>query len=98
MRRGLTLVEMLVVLVLLGAIAGVATVAFAPVRVPAPSPVLDALTAARRKAIGSGRAVTITIAQDSGPPALATAWPDGRIVADGAVPLDPFTGRADATR
>jgi prepilin-type N-terminal cleavage/methylation domain-containing protein len=97
MRRGLTLVEMLVVLVLLGVIAGVAAVALPPAVAPV-SPALNALAAARRAAIRSGRSVTVAFSWDSQPARPVTALPDGRVVADSAVPVDLFTGRVNAPR
>ena len=98
MRRGLTLVEMLVVLVLLGVMAGVAAVALPPPLAPAPASALNDLATARRTAITSGRSVTVAFSWDSQPARSVTALPDGRVVADSAVPVDLFTGRLNAPR
>jgi prepilin-type N-terminal cleavage/methylation domain-containing protein len=98
MPRGLTLVEMLVVLALLGVVASIAAVALPPVAAPPASTALDSLATARRTAITSGRPVTVVLSFDSGPARRVTAFPDGRVVADSDVPVDLFTGRVNAAR
>lgn len=95
-RRGVTLIELLVVLVLLGMMAGVVGLAL---RSAHPMSHVDvvALAAARARdsAVRSGRAVTVEIARDS---QLfdATALPDGRVVADRKLAIDPLSGATDA--
>lgn len=87
-RRGVTLVELLVVIVLLGIIAGVSVLGFARASTPARDDkrdrVLGPLAAARRNALRMGRPVTITI-DDSSAVLSATALPDGSVVADAGI-------------
>ena len=98
-RDGVTLAELMVVIVMLGVMAGVTAVAFAR-REPsaAANPTLAAIAAARAESIGSGKAVLIRLESD-GSLSLATAYPDGRVVTDAPVAIDPLTGRSgDAAR
>lgn len=95
---GFTLVEMLVVLVLLGLLAGLATLSPAAGRLSfieretgAPS-----IAAARRQAILHGQPVTIVHHDSARGAAAITAFPDGRLL--GHPRYDPMTGRRDATR
>ena len=93
-RGGFTLVELLVVLVLLALLSGVAGVAFVPraPRVTWRDRALEAIARARSDALARGEAVSITVAGPSG--ALrATAFPDGRVVADDLLAIEPATGR-----
>jgi len=79
-RTGLTLVELLVVLALIGVVLGVAGVSLPEVRTDRIS-ANDALAAARRQAVFEGRPVTIQFAEsDSVTSGLATALPDGRTI------------------
>jgi len=78
-RRGLTLVELMVVLVLLALVAEVAGVAMRAPR-DAGRRVSDAEAAiarARREALASGRPVTVRVAG-----AAATALPDGSVLTE----------------
>lgn len=95
MRRrgnGTTLVELLVVLAILGVIAGVAGLSF---RAEPKSVPVDAaraqVAAARREAIRTGRSVTVVVPAE-GQVSVATAHADGSVVADSALSIDRFTG------
>lgn len=93
-RRGVTLVELLVVLTILGLLAGIAGVAMAVGRQePAVSGTAARIQDARRRALTERHAVTISFAVDS-VPREATAFPDGTVVADGEIEVDPLTGRS----
>jgi type II secretion system protein H len=96
--RGTTLIELLVVLVVLGIMAGVVGLA---VRGTGPLPEVDEhagrLAAARREAISTGRPVGITLHVEARR-VEATAWPDGMVVADSALGVDPLAGKRDAAR
>jgi len=95
-RRAVTLVELLVVLVLLGLMAGVVglTIHTAPHTAP-DDPVLAVVGAARNAAIRTAHAVTVTLRVDGGEHE-ATAEPDGEVLADSALQIDPLTGERHA--
>jgi prepilin-type N-terminal cleavage/methylation domain-containing protein len=96
-RPAVTLVELLVVLVLLSIVAGVGELAMR--RVP-PRSEADSVVAligrARDSAVRSGHTVTVRVVV-RGRVALASALPDGRVVPDTLLFVDPLTGRARAT-
>ncbi len=84
-RGGVTLIEMMVVLVLLGVLTGVAAAAFGSLRQPQHTGWESQAIRARESAIRSGRPVVVS--GDSG--YRAFMLPDGRAVGPG---LDPLTG------
>ena len=90
--RGITLVELIVVLAVLGVIAAVSTLAVSSLRRPAAATSTEVLRRARTTAIRQGRAVTI-----SGQNGTTIRFlPDGRAIGAG---VDPWTGEpADAQR
>lgn len=84
-RRGVTLVELVVVLLLLAILAGIAGLTHATARPLREANAQEArLEAARDSATRSGRRVTITL-RASGRIVEATALPDGRLIADSAL-------------
>jgi prepilin-type N-terminal cleavage/methylation domain-containing protein len=87
MTRGITLVELLVVLVLVGMLVGMSALAMGRIRGPGLDPDESAarIGAARAEAIRAGR--PIVLQGDSSGPALFL--PDGRVLARD---LDPLTG------
>jgi prepilin-type N-terminal cleavage/methylation domain-containing protein len=89
---GTTLVELIVVLAIIGVIAGVTTVALrrAPA-IPDAFPWAATVAAARRQAIDSGRPITVTFTIAHAAHAM-TALPDGSVVADSALRLDRLSG------
>jgi prepilin-type N-terminal cleavage/methylation domain-containing protein len=92
--RGNTLVELLVVLAVLGIIAGVTGLTFGRALHRTSPNASDAVIAdARRQALRSGRSVTVAISRGDTQLA-ATAHPDGRVVADSLLAIDPSSGRA----
>lgn len=91
-RHGLTLIELIVVLAIIGIMAGVVGLALHTAKpVAASDPVRDEIIAAIDSAARIGRRVTITIRSGAGL-AHATAYPDGRVVADSALSIDAMTG------
>ncbi|HEX5178442.1 MAG TPA: prepilin-type N-terminal cleavage/methylation domain-containing protein [Gemmatimonadaceae bacterium] len=95
-RRAVTLVELLVVLVLLGLVAGVVGLTIHTARPPVQTdPVVAEVQAARDSAIRSGRSVTITLQVDRAEQE-ATAEPDGQVRSDTALDIDPLTGEHHA--
>ena len=94
-RIGVTLAELMVVIVILGVMAGVTVVAFARrIPVTAGSPMLASIATARAEAVRSGTPETIRVGSADGL-ALATVYPDGRVVTNAAVAIDPLSGRTD---
>lgn len=95
-RHAVTLVELLVVLVLLGLVAGVVGLTMHTARPPVQTdPIVAAVEAARDSAIRLGRSVTIT-PQVNGAGHEATAEPDGQVRSDAALDIDPLTGEPHA--
>jgi len=97
-RSGVTLVELIVVIALLGisaAITGLALSATRP-RAAAEDPAVIA-GAARDSALRSGRAVTVAVVIAGAPgrrQLFLTAMPDGRVIAERALGIETLTGRA----
>ena len=98
-RAGVTLIELIVVLVILSIVAGVVALAMraAPIARP-PDASTTRVLAMRDSALRVGRRLTMTMVI-GGVEHSATAYPDGRVVADSAFHVDPLSGRpSDATR
>ena len=96
--RAVTLVELLVVLVLMGLVAGVVGLtirAAKPLQVT--DPITSAIAVARDSASRSGRSVTILL-RLSDAQREVTASPDGRVAADSLLGIDPLTGVRNAPR
>ena len=91
--KGHTLLELLIVLAILGVVAGVTGLGF---RRPADSTLVDSVDAriadARRDAIRSGQSVSV-IVMHAGVPVAVTAHPDGRVIADTTLAIDQLSGR-----
>jgi prepilin-type N-terminal cleavage/methylation domain-containing protein len=89
---GVTLIELLVALTLLGLLAGIAGLTFHTL--PA-TPVLGAnaarVVAARDSALRTGYAVSVTLLV-AGRAYDATAFPDGRVLTEAPIGVDPLTG------
>ena len=93
---GVTLIEMVVALAILGIMAAVTGVALRREDPPTAERLrADRIAAARREALDTRRAVAFAVA-DSGGTRTGIALPDGRVVADSALAVDPLTGRPDA--
>ena len=91
-RRGTTLIEMLVSVVLLGILASIATPALRRAAAPPTGEVLTAIADSLDVAIASGRTITLRLSVQSRP-GFATVNPDGSVVADSAIHVDRLTGR-----
>lgn len=89
MRRGITLLELIVTLVVIGIALGIGSVAMRRGREPALTPADSVLHAARGRAIREGRIVRVAIPSLAGEPKQYLFLPDGRAVGPG---LDPLTG------
>ena len=96
--RGVTLVELLAVLVLLALVAGVVGLTIHTARpVIRQDPARAAIQAARDSALALGHAVTVIV---SGAATVlpVTAYPDGRVLADHALGIDALAGVPGAKR
>ncbi len=82
-RRGVTLLELLVVIALLGAVASVSGFALAGWRRSDPA-AEDPITAGRRRAIMTGQAVRLSIESGDSLPQAVLLRPDGRVVREPA--------------
>lgn len=92
-RAGITLVELVVALAILGVAAAVTGLAVRAMPEPAAAERRDGqIATARRRALSQRHPVAVTLA-DSGLLLRAVAFPDGRVVADPALEVDPLTGR-----
>ena len=86
--RGVTLVELLVVIVILALVTGVSGLAFASLRVPRASALVRTARVARAEAIRAGRPVSLRLDSLRRRPVILFL-PDGRAVGRAA---DPLTG------
>ena len=98
-RAGVTLLELMVVLALLSVMAGVVAMSL---RTAPRAQMLDGaiarVLAARDSALRFGVSVSIVLS-DSGGERAATAFADGRVIADSALRFDPLSGHPyDAPR
>jgi prepilin-type N-terminal cleavage/methylation domain-containing protein len=95
MRTGVTLVELIVVLALLSVVAAVTGLAFRRARpVVGLDPSAALVLAARDSALRLGRVVTLRVsALGARRSATATAFPDGRVIADSSLGIDPLSGK-----
>ena len=92
MRRGFTLVELIVTLALLGLLSGLAAATLGGLRMTEPDTRAQALARARERAIRTGTRVRLDDAHGES----VLFLPDGRAVGDGVDPL--IGGPPDASR
>jgi prepilin-type N-terminal cleavage/methylation domain-containing protein len=94
-RAGVTLIELVVALMVLGVISGLAIVTVRRTeQVKLPDPAIVTARRARSEAIATGRAVSFVVG-DSTHRRRGTAFPDGSLVAEGLA-ADPLTGAPNA--
>jgi prepilin-type N-terminal cleavage/methylation domain-containing protein len=107
-RAGITLLELIVVLAIMGIMAAVVGLAVRQPEPPLPATSLEAARAAvadaRREAMRTGQPVAVTVSIDAGSRRSAsaagtliqlhaTAAPDGSVIADTALRIDRLSGR-----
>lgn len=90
-RAGVTLAELLVVLLIIGLTAGVAGFSVSTLRRPPESVIRERIRAARTAAIRQGTAVVISLDSvgSDRPDSMLRFLPDGRVIGAG---VDPWTG------
>ena len=93
MRRGVTVVELMVTIAIIGFITAMVSLAMPSRRAPTPNAPLDQIAAARHRAVTEARSVTIAVAID-GQVVNVTALADGSVIADSAARIDRMTGRS----
>lgn len=92
-RAGVTLIELSVALAILGVAAALTGLAVRAIPEPDAAELrAGRVDAARRRALAERIPVTVELA-DSGRLLRAVAFPDGRVVADSALGMDPYSGR-----
>lgn len=93
---GVTLVELLVVLVILGVMAGVVGLTWRPGRwVGGPATRNEPILRVRLRAVESGRPTQAVVLLD-GRSVPVIAYPDGRVLGAERVGVNPLTGGIDA--
>ena len=85
----MTLVELLVVLAILGVMAGLVGLAWQPGRWASPD--RGEVATARRRALTSGRAIKVTVS-NGGRVIQVIAFPDGRVLGAEPLGVNPLTG------
>jgi prepilin-type N-terminal cleavage/methylation domain-containing protein len=96
--RGVTLVELLAVIAILGGMTALSSVALRRIEAPHDAEAGDVVRTLRRDAIAAGRSITRVVWRDS-VAHVVTALADGRVIADSSLRVDPSTGfLTDATR
>ncbi|MGH7615916.1 MAG: pilus assembly FimT family protein [Gemmatimonadaceae bacterium] len=90
-RRGATLVELIVTLVILAIISSVTVLAVRRFDAPTPGDLHAMIADTLRAVLASGRPATIYVLTDSGP-AWSTIRADGSVVADSSFDVEPLTG------
>ena len=95
--RGVTLIELLVSIGLIGLIASVATLALRRIDEAPPDDPARMLADSLRVVAATGREVTMQL-RVNGSLALATIHPDGSIVADSVVRVDRLSGERSERR
>ena len=91
--HGVTLVELLVVLAMLGVMATIVGLTWRPGRWQSPESAAVPISALRHRALRSGRALNDT-ATINGVLVRVIAFPDGRIVGAAHMGVNPLTGES----
>ena len=90
-RRGVTLLELIIVVVVLGLVSTVTMLAL-PAKVVPPDDTPHRIANARTRALRTGRPVSVVLQLDT-VFSLATAMADGTVLADSSARIDRLTGQ-----
>lgn len=91
-RRGMTLVELLVTLAIMGVMLGVVTLAARQIARPAPDDPYHIVVDSLRASVSHGRPVTLRFVVQ-GVAASATVYPDGSVVGDSLLAIERLSGK-----
>ena len=95
LRRGTTLLELCVTIAVMAVATSVVALAARGIDCPDPADFTMRIVAARRAAVATGRPVLLTIVRHDTVLAIS-AYPDGTVLADSSLHLEPLTGRSRA--
>jgi prepilin-type N-terminal cleavage/methylation domain-containing protein len=90
-RSGITLIELIVVIAILGVIAGLTGIAMRNADRAAPPSDAHRIAAARHQAIATGVPVELLL-EDGDTARIVRALPDGRVLADAVLDIDALSG------
>ena len=93
LRSGVTLLELILCVAVLGLMASVATLAMRAADPPDPNDPMTVIADTLERVLGTGMPATLQFSVN-GRPALATINPDGTVLADSILGIDRFTGRS----
>lgn len=94
---GVTMVELLVVLSILGIVTAIAGLELgSQSHSSASNSLIVQLTVLRSQSLSTGRVQTQTML-DGDTLFIVSAYPDGRLLTNAHVPIDPFSGRPDVS-
>lgn len=96
-RCGMTLVELLVTLAIMGVLLGVVTLAVRRIAEPAAADPLHIVEDSLRVAASSGRSISLLFIRD-GASVAATVFPDGSVVGDSVLAIERLSGTAPHVR
>jgi prepilin-type N-terminal cleavage/methylation domain-containing protein len=96
-RYGMTLVELLVTLAIMGVLLGVVTLAVRRIAEPAPADPYHMVGDSLRAAASIGRPISLLFVLH-GAPVAATVFPDGSIVGDSVLAIERLSGKAPHVR
>ena len=96
-RKGMTLLELLVTLAIMGALLGVVTLAVRQIAKPAPDDPYHVVVDSLRAGVAHGRPITLRFVVQ-GVAAAATVYPDGSIVGDSVLAIERLSGKMPNAR
>jgi prepilin-type N-terminal cleavage/methylation domain-containing protein len=96
-RRGMTLVELLVTLAIMGVLLGVVTLALRRIAQPLREDPYHIVADSLRAAAASGRAISLSFII-RGAAAAATVFPDGSVVSDSVLAIERLSGKLPHAR
>lgn len=96
-RCGMTLVELLVTLAIMGVLLGVVTLAVRRIAEPVPADLYHIVGDSLRVAASSGRPISLFFVVH-GVSVATTVFPDGSIVGDSSLAIERLSGKASHVR